>query len=322
LHAVKDENTTKGGVLAMNEKLIDFIAELYFHKMLSEAAATNDSPNEENELSLSVDEPSVVAQDLDDDDNFFLSVLNSSSCVPESNTKDSCIQASKDDLRELISKEVLQYNNYCNSIEWKDAIEAYPTQKYIDLKKANGVITNKMFNPQFIWTTFNVMDWWCNYAVKLFPRVAVAAFIILPKAAHNGFQERVFSIGTYVDTKLQKKRAKVHYEMDVIQRINAPLMQEAHYYCDIASTIKKSVDDLLKSMECQQTLQATNYDLDNNDEIDTMESTGECSDDLSSSNGNNDNDFLTEKECMTEEWHDFASDCDVDSVAKAVANDP
>jgi len=84
---------------------------------------------------------------------------------------------------------------------------------------------------------------------RLFPKLTAAVVIILSKASHNGFQERFFSIGTFLDTKQQKKRDKMNYEMDLVQRVNAELMQESDYYSSCAIADEHCSNDKAKVEE-------------------------------------------------------------------------
>ena len=74
---------------------------------------------------------------------------------------------------------------------------------------------------------------------KLFPKLSVAAIIVLAKAAHNGFQEHVFSIGTFMDKKQQKRRLEENYKMDVLQKINCKLLMEDDYFEELDKMAKK-----------------------------------------------------------------------------------
>ena len=54
-----------------------------------------------------------------------------------------------------------------------------------------------------------------------FPKVAVAASIVLGKPYHNGFQERVFSTGTWSDGKLKQRMTSDNLELSVLDKVNS-----------------------------------------------------------------------------------------------------
>jgi hypothetical protein len=54
----------------------------------------------------------------------------------------------------------------------------------------------------------------------------LAVCIILGKPSHNGFQERVFSQGTYRDDKLRKRVRDENFEMRVLDNLNAAKCEE------------------------------------------------------------------------------------------------
>ena len=51
---------------------------------------------------------------------------------------------------------------------------------------------------------FDVLQWWKLVGKLKYKEIAVAATLFLGRPTHNGFQDTVFSRGTYSDTKLQK----------------------------------------------------------------------------------------------------------------------
>jgi hypothetical protein len=67
---------------------------------------------------------------------------------------------------------------------------------------------------------FDFLAWWRKVGMLLFPFMAVGAPIILAKPAHNGYQERVFSLGKFCDSPLRNKQTADNFEMRVLDTIN------------------------------------------------------------------------------------------------------
>jgi hypothetical protein len=65
-----------------------------------------------------------------------------------------------------------------------------------------------------------VLQWWKVIGRNKFGELGIAASIYLGKPTHNAFQERVFSRGTYTDTKLKKRLKEENFEMSVLNAFN------------------------------------------------------------------------------------------------------
>ncbi len=59
-------------------------------------------------------------------------------------------------------------------------------------------------DAMYISNYFDLMKWWKIYGSYQYKELSTGASIFLGKPTHNGFQERVFSRGTYADCKLKK----------------------------------------------------------------------------------------------------------------------
>jgi hAT family C-terminal dimerisation region len=73
---------------------------------------------------------------------------------------------------------------------------------------------------------FDVLQWWKVEGSKNFEMLASVAIIFLGKPTHNAFQERVFSRGTYCDTKLKKRMKEENFEMSVLNSFNSQRIEE------------------------------------------------------------------------------------------------
>ena len=109
-------------------------------------------------------------------------------------------------------------------IDWQELVERYPSEDFLKYKlqdeKRHALKINKYKDVQYIARLFNVFKWWRESGSANYPKLATAARIILVKPYHNGYQERVFSRGTYADGVLRKCILENHYEMRVLESLN------------------------------------------------------------------------------------------------------
>ena len=236
-----DDNFTDEKLAASQEKAILFIVGLFKDKVVQQHAAKSAEEPVGAPLGVAQDvdatvppasaPASVVAVDgFDEDDEMFLSVLKEAGAgsVP---AQGMTLESMLEDLKKKVTDEFKSYVQCCKQMVWKEVLAKHGTEKYYKLLATKAVNEQSLnVNPRYTRTMFDVIGWWRFTGHRLFPRLAVAALIVLAKAAHNGYQERVFSIGTFLDTKQQKRREARHYEMDVLQRINNELMHEDEYW--------------------------------------------------------------------------------------------
>jgi len=154
-----------------------------------------------------------------------------------------------------VVNELASYDRFWSEVEtdmkWEGMVDEFPTPLAISLKSSKMIDVEKMgCNPRYLQTLFDVMKWWTVHGAKLYPKLAVAAVIILAKAAHNGFQERVFSIGAFLDTKQKQQLTKVHYEMDSLFRCNRGIMLESKLHLLVA---------INNDMSCQEKDKTTRF---------------------------------------------------------------
>jgi hAT family C-terminal dimerisation region len=102
---------------------------------------------------------------------------------------------------------------------------------------------------------FDVLGWWMANN-KLYPELAVRACLVLGKPTHNGFQERVFSRGTYQDTKLKKRLKEENFEMSVLNAINNRKVQNLQGMMDFGlESLLNEISDADKEMVQEQQAQ-------------------------------------------------------------------
>jgi hypothetical protein len=239
-----DKHFSDEKILESREILVMFVLDLFKNKVAKEH---RDLPVEE-EPPLGVMDQSTndgsaahAAEDgvdyhEDDDQEFMMGLMKAGTTISLP-SQGLTLESMMEDCKKSIEHEFISYIEYCKKINWKETLDKHGTEKYQKLLSDKALNEQKMnINPRYIRSLFDVIGWWRDTGYKLFPRLAVAALIVLAKATHNGFQERVFSIGTFLDSKQQKRREQRHYEMDVLQRINSGLMQEEEYWVEIQAT--------------------------------------------------------------------------------------
>ena len=215
-----DDNFTDEKLAATQEKAILFIVGLFKDKVVQQHATKSAKEPvgpplgvvQHVDATVPPAPASVVAVDgFDEDDEMFLSVLKEAGAVAGSvPAQGMTLESMLEDLKKKVTDEFKSYVEYCKQMVWKEVLAKHGTEKYNKLlgnKTVNEQSLN--INPRYTRTMFDVIGWWRFTGHRLFPRLAVAALIVLAKAAHNGYQERVFSIGTFLDTKqTEKERSK------------------------------------------------------------------------------------------------------------------
>ena len=152
------------------------------------------------------------------------------------------------ELKEHITEMMKQYRRDCEKMDMTTWLDEHGNKKYEIEKKNNPNLlfikisqgTDAGYTSRF----FDVLKWWKIVGEKKYGEVAVAASIFLGKPSHNGFQERVFSRGTYTDTKLKKRLKEENFEMSVLNAFNG-----------------KKIDDLKEKLRVEANW---NSDINNN----------------------------------------------------------
>jgi hypothetical protein len=246
LMGMGDQHFTHDKIVQSQQLVLQFVLNLFREKVEQEhrdQSALQEPPLgvvQEGAVNDGIPAAAAPAPDSDnqedDDEMFMMGLMNAGASLPAS-THGYTLDSMMEDLKNNIEQEFQSYVDYCKKINWPEVLSKHGTEKYKKLFKDKQVNEKKMnVNPRYIRSFFDVIGWWRDTGYKLFPKLAVAALIVLAKATHNGYQERVFSIGTFLDTKQQKRREARHYEMDVLQRINGGMMQEEEYWAEIQRT--------------------------------------------------------------------------------------
>ena len=241
----------------MEESVVDFVVKLNTQRIKREFGAedsVNEDCDDENKTNTSADAKACYktgTSPYQDDYLDDLLEMDPDDAFADDKSNECTLSDATNEFRTKIETELTQYTMYCATVDWNEMITLCPTDKFKKLSKSNEIDVNliKKKNPRYSRQLFDVIGWWLSVGYKLFPRLSVVANIVLAKAAHNGFQERVFSIGTFMDTKHQKRRIEENYEMDVLQKINSSLLTEDDYYeelDELAKTTPAVTDDVKK----------------------------------------------------------------------------
>jgi hypothetical protein len=123
-----------------------------------------------------------------------------------------------------------EYREECALMSMVQWLDEHCNEEYRSDKKKNptllywriGTYKDAGYTAKF----FDVLQWWKLVGEIKYKELAVVATIFLGKSTHNGFQERVFSRGTYSDTKLRKRLKENNFEMSVLNAFNGRKVDE------------------------------------------------------------------------------------------------
>ena len=138
--------------------------------------------------------------------------------IENKNSVETLQEKKKRELRERITEQVETYSKYCAKIDVESFLKLYGNDEYdenlkiyeLKLKNCKNELetlklkkgqNKKMKDASFVSNMFNIMKWWNDFGDKNYKEMSCGASILFGKPTHNGFQERVFSRGTYADCK-------------------------------------------------------------------------------------------------------------------------
>jgi hAT family C-terminal dimerisation region len=133
------------------------------------------------------------------------------------------------ELRSKIKHDMEQYKAHCKSIVMSEYLEEYGNDFYKATVKSNKLEDIRdSVDALYVSKFFDVTKWWMKNEKK-YPELAMGASVILGKPTHNAFQERVFSRGTYSDTKLRKRLKEEYFEMSVLNSVNGKHIDDIYH---------------------------------------------------------------------------------------------
>jgi hypothetical protein len=219
--------------------------ELFYDKLSSELQVPSTENNEEEE---------VVASTNDDD---FLVQIMKQRRQDENGAIDDQTGVHQR-VEQILEKELDGYFTYIAGIDFVDLIRQFPSDKY-DEKTFNKDQVALVKDPIYTARMFDVFAWWRVFGRYKFKFLEVCALIVLGKPVHNGFQERVFSRGTFTDDQLRRKMKESTFECAILEGINCDVVDK---YMSIYTQKQKVTKEVVA--ERLETFWSTNKKLEDN----------------------------------------------------------
>jgi hypothetical protein len=206
------------------------------------------------------------------------------------------VERKRKELRIKIQNSMEEYKETCSKMDMLAYLEDNGNEEYKKMKKSNKLDYKKIIEFEdavYVSKFFDVTKWWKEHEQK-YPELALAANIILGKPTHNAFQERVFSRGTYADTKLRKNLKEEFFEMSVLNAVNSTMINEMFDIMQpmMDKSIELEKENIKGKEEIKEYLnkRMVEVDLTNIPDISTLNIvedeygsiTSQCTDDLSS----------------------------------------
>ena len=282
---------------------IDWIYELFEDTCLEE---NNDDVVVSEEKTAKEKELHAIDNDCDDQQIELYSLVKSQGLKQNGtlNNNYELERQRKDELSIKITKSMEQYRNECVKMNMTEYLEANGNDLYKLLSKKKQIDYKKIDewkDALYVSKFFDSTKWWKEHEAK-YPELALAATIMLGKPTHNAFQERVFSRGTYSDTKLRKRLKEEYFEMSVMNAINGTMIDEMYEMMqplmekkvclDLENDNKKGKQEITAYLE-KRKVEIDLTDIDNIKSLNIVENeigsmTSQCTDDLSSNDGDDD----------------------------------
>jgi hypothetical protein len=144
-------------------------------------------------------------------------------------------------VEQILEEEIETYFKYISSIDYVELIKSYPSNLY-DEKTFNEDQVLKVKDPIYAARNFDVFGWWRHYGRNKFKYLELCALIVLAKPVHNGFQERVFSRGTFTDDQLRRKMKETTFEISILEAINCKTVDKYMDMYKLKATKEKIAD--------------------------------------------------------------------------------
>jgi hypothetical protein len=161
--------------------------------------------------------------EINDEENDFFSSFMKSAQINESQLWISGDKTNEEKLENIklnIKKNIDSYWNFVQDLNIQRTIQEHPTSFYtkeIESGKLNLSKVKQTKNPIYSTTLFDSIHWWKTDGFSNWKELGGIALVVLAKPHHNGYQERVFSHGTFTDDVLRKRMKEQTFEMNVLQ---------------------------------------------------------------------------------------------------------
>jgi hypothetical protein len=214
------------------DEIVEAIFAMHEESMLEKIAKQNEENQEKeeqlrNENSARSDEMDLNnIEGLDDYTKMLVTQLRNKgkmTNLARENTQNNSEQI-LEEYKEKIRGQLNNYRNFWTSenLNMVTILDEFGNQRYKIDKKRNKInyhMITLINDAAYVGKYFDVLSWWMAND-NLYPELAIIAALVLGKPTHNGFQERVFSRGSYQDTKLKKRLKEENFEMSVLNAIN------------------------------------------------------------------------------------------------------
>jgi hypothetical protein len=214
------------------EKVVDHVFDLFQDTIIKDECNTDVQVS--NEGVINVDVIDTAASDdyeINDQEMDLFSFVRQRIEIKneESSNNHDNIEKKKKELRNKIKNSMDAYRDECFKMSMNKYLEENGNKLYKTMLERNKIdhVRIQKWDALYISKFFDAVQWWKDREHK-YPELALAATIALGKPTHNAFQERVFSRGTYSDTKLRKRLKEEHFEMSVLNAVNGKEIDEVY----------------------------------------------------------------------------------------------
>jgi hypothetical protein len=266
LTIIETVNFSNDKIQNVKTLLVEYLCELFKNSIATDLAGVlKDEPDDEDQKPVSNTEDMEYVY-LDNDDDFdpcaeiYEQVFQEEKAMEEmnnKNTKESQNEEQQRLLRERITNQVNTYWTYCSNLDIEEFLNDYGNAAYedyvkdwtsrissvTDIKHRQKIVTEKikkMKDPVFVGNMTDIMKWWNICGQVNYKEMSCGACILFGKPTHNGFQERVFSRGTYADCKLKKNLKEENFEMKVLNSLNVSEINKIMSEININKNLEKT----------------------------------------------------------------------------------
>jgi hypothetical protein len=128
-------------------------------------------------------------------------------------------------VEQILEEEIESYLKFISNIDYVDLIQRYPSKLY-DEKTFRKDQVAVVKDPIYTASMFDTFRWWRDSGRERYKYIEVCALIVLAKPIHNGFQERVFSRGTFTDDQLRRRMKESTFELSILESINCDVVDK------------------------------------------------------------------------------------------------
>ena len=114
-------------------------------------------------------------------------------------------------------------------MEIEKEIEICGTTLSHSMQQQRKTVDYNVADPKVFQDVFCLMSWWRMVGSFKFKLLAPVAAIVYGKPSHNVFQERIFSLGTWKDSRLKKLQKEAKFEMEVLESVNVEFTMSDYY---------------------------------------------------------------------------------------------